>query len=82
MFSWCLRKKDVVAQSTTEAEYVAAIIAKNQVIWIRKILVDLHMDQPESTQIYVDNKLQFLLKIILFFMVGLNHFKIKLYFLK
>jgi hypothetical protein len=32
MFSCCSRKQDVIAQSTTKAEYVAAIVAKNQAI--------------------------------------------------
>jgi hypothetical protein len=32
MFSWCLRKQDVIAQSTAEIEYVAAITAVNQAI--------------------------------------------------
>ena len=32
MFSYCSRKQDVVAQSTTKAEYVAVIVAKNQAI--------------------------------------------------
>ncbi|XP_052308549.1 uncharacterized mitochondrial protein AtMg00810-like [Populus trichocarpa] len=56
MFSWCSRKQDSVAQSTAEAEYAAATAAVNQAIWIRKILVDLHMNQLEPTKIYVDNQ--------------------------
>jgi hypothetical protein len=49
MFSWCLRKQDIVAQSTTKVEYVATTTAINQVIWIRKILAYLHLDQLEPT---------------------------------
>jgi hypothetical protein len=45
----CLRKQDVVAQNTAEVEYIAAITAINQAIWIKKILADLHMDQLEPT---------------------------------
>jgi len=47
MFSWCSRKQDNVAQSTAGAEYPAATTSVNQVIWIRKILADLHMNQLE-----------------------------------
>ena len=56
MFSWCSRKQDNVAQSTAEAEYAATTVAVNQAIWIRKILADLHMNQLEPTEIYVDNQ--------------------------
>lgn len=49
VFSWCSRKQDVVAQSTAEAEYVAATTAVNQAIWLRKIFSDLHMEQSEPT---------------------------------
>ena len=54
-FSWSSKKQDVIAQSTAEAEYVAANATVNQAIWIRKILADLHMKQNEPTQIHVDN---------------------------
>jgi hypothetical protein len=32
LFSWYLRKQDIAAQNTAEAEYVAATAAMNQVI--------------------------------------------------
>ncbi|XP_014632947.1 uncharacterized protein LOC114420512 [Glycine soja] len=56
VFSWCFKKQEVVAQSTTEAEYVAIVATVNQALWIRKIMTDLHMKQEESTQIFVDNQ--------------------------
>ncbi|RVX18719.1 Retrovirus-related Pol polyprotein from transposon TNT 1-94 [Vitis vinifera] len=56
IFSWSSKKQDVIAQSTAEAEYVAANATVNQAIWIRKILADLHMKQNEPTQIHVDNQ--------------------------
>lgn len=82
MFSWCSRKQDVVAQSTAEAEYIAATTAVNQAIWIRKILADLHMDQHEPTQIYVDNQAAICIANNLVFHGRTKHFKIKLCFLK
>lgn len=56
MFSWVSRKQEVVAQSTAEAEYVAAAAAANQAIWLRKILKDLGVEQHEATEIRCDNK--------------------------
>ncbi|RVW21330.1 Retrovirus-related Pol polyprotein from transposon RE1 [Vitis vinifera] len=38
IFSWSSKKQDVIAQSTAEAEYVAANATVNQAIWIKKYL--------------------------------------------
>ncbi|RVW69919.1 Copia protein [Vitis vinifera] len=56
IFSWCSKKQEVIAQSTTEAEYVVATVAINQALWIRKLMADLFMEQKESTQILLDNQ--------------------------
>ncbi|RVX06896.1 Retrovirus-related Pol polyprotein from transposon RE1 [Vitis vinifera] len=37
IFSWSSKKQEVVAQSIVEAEYVAAIAAIKQVLWLRKL---------------------------------------------
>ncbi|XP_060200635.1 secreted RxLR effector protein 161-like [Lycium barbarum] len=39
MFSWNSKKQEVVAQSSAEAEYIAAAGATNQALWLRKIYV-------------------------------------------
>ena len=49
IFSWCLKKQDIVAQSTAEAEFIAATTAVNQALRLRKLLVDLHLEQKERT---------------------------------
>jgi len=55
VFSWCSKKQETVAQSTTEVEFVAATTAVDQALWLRKILIDLNLEQKESTEILVDN---------------------------
>ncbi|PNX60132.1 putative copia-type protein, partial [Trifolium pratense] len=50
IFSWCSKKQEIVAQSTTEAEFIAATAAVNQALWLRKILSDMHLEQRETTQ--------------------------------
>lgn len=55
-FSWSSRKQEVVAQSTAEAEYIAASEAANQAIWLRNLLSDLGHSQISATVIYCDNK--------------------------
>nr|KYP44287.1 Copia protein [Cajanus cajan] len=71
-----------VAQSTTEAEYVAATTAVNQAIWLRRMLADLHMEQKEPTQILVDNQAAIFISNNLVFHGRTKHFKIKLSFLR
>ena len=39
--SWRSRKQLVLADSTTEAEYVATAEATKEIVWLRKILEDL-----------------------------------------
>ncbi|KAG8493422.1 hypothetical protein CXB51_010995 [Gossypium anomalum] len=55
IFCWSSKKQSVVAQSTAEAEYVAAVGAVNQAIWLRKILADLNLHQREAIGIICDN---------------------------
>ena len=55
-FSWCSRKQEVIAQSTTESEYVAAVAAVNQAHQKQKVMTNLHMEQQEGTQIFVNNQ--------------------------
>ncbi|XP_040865553.1 secreted RxLR effector protein 161-like [Glycine max] len=56
VFSWSSKKQEIVAQSTVEAEFIAATIVVNQALWLRKILMDLNLEQKESTKIFVDNQ--------------------------
>ena len=40
----------MVAQSIAEAEFIAATAIVNQVLWLRKILDDLYLEQKKSTE--------------------------------
>ena len=80
IFSWCSKKQEVIAQSTAEAEYVT--VAVNQALWIRKLMVDLFMEQKESTQILVDNQVAISIANNPVFHGKTKHFKLKLYFLR
>ena len=54
IFSRCSKKQEIIAQSTAEAEYVTATAAANQVLWLRKILANLDMEQRKATKVIVD----------------------------
>eukprot|EP00253_Pinus_taeda_P009855 PITA_09855 len=53
--SWRSRKQSIPANSTTEAEYVAATEATKEIVWLRKILEDLQVKQIQSTPLMIDN---------------------------
>ncbi|GAU38522.1 hypothetical protein TSUD_148040 [Trifolium subterraneum] len=46
LVSWCCRKQNTIALSTTEAEYVAASNCCSQVIWIKNQLEDFSLRNP------------------------------------
>ncbi|KAL0310316.1 UNVERIFIED_CONTAM: Retrovirus-related Pol polyprotein from transposon RE2 [Sesamum calycinum] len=56
IFSWASKKQATVAQSSAEAEYIAAAATSNQATWLRRILEDMREKQEEPTTIYCDNK--------------------------
>ncbi|RVW24361.1 Copia protein [Vitis vinifera] len=82
IFSWSSKKQEVVAQSTVEAEYVAAIAAIKQVLWLRKLQTNLDMKQEMSTQVFLDNQTAISIANDPIFHGKTKHFKIKLYFLR
>ena len=82
VISWCSKKQEIDAQSTTKAEFIAATAAANQAIWLRKILEDLCLKQQESRQIFVDNQTAISISSNPVFHSKTKHFKIKFYFLR
>ena len=61
--SWSSRLQATIAQSTTEAEYVAGSEASKDAIWLREMMADLGLSGPASsggvlpaTVIHVDNQ--------------------------
>lgn len=53
--AWSSKKQNVVALSSTEAEYVAAATCACQAIWVQGILEELGLNFPESMVIKCDN---------------------------
>jgi hypothetical protein len=56
MISWSSRKQGSIAQSTAEAEYIAASAASREAVWLRKLLSDLFRTELEPTVIHCDNQ--------------------------
>jgi hypothetical protein len=54
---WSSLKQEVVARSTTEAEYIALSMTVTEVLWIRSILKELDILAPyQSIPIFEDNR--------------------------
>ncbi len=54
--SWSSKRRDLVTQSTCEAEYVAAAEAGKEAVWLRSLLIQLHAAPRISVPLYGDNQ--------------------------
>jgi len=58
VFSWSSKKQPIVTLSTCESEYVAATSCTCHVIWLRRLLKELHLPQVEAKEICINNKFE------------------------
>jgi hypothetical protein len=54
--SWSSQKQKVVALSSCEAEYIAAVAAACQGVWLVRLLAEVRGGEPAQVKINVDNK--------------------------
>jgi hypothetical protein len=53
--AWSSKKQPTVALSSTEAEHRGAAVATCKVVWLKRLLKDLHEEVFDPTLIYCDN---------------------------
>jgi hypothetical protein len=54
--SWSSRLQGIVALSTTEAEYVAATSAGQEILWLRNLFTELGYKFNSPSTLYIDNQ--------------------------
>lgn len=55
MITWNSRCQEVVAQSTAEAEYMAASDAAKHLVWVRSFLFDIFFPVESTVQFHLDS---------------------------
>ena len=54
--SWKSKRQATVALSSTEAEYIALCAASQEVVWLRRLLASMGLQQKEPTTLNEDNQ--------------------------
>ena len=82
MISWSSRKQGSIAQSTAEAEYIAASVASREVVWLRKLLSYLFSVELEPTIFHYDNQSCVKLSEILVFHDSSKHIEMRSHYVR
>ena len=54
--AWSCKKQDTIVNSTAEAKCISAWEATCEIVWLRRILQDLKVDQKEATSLFIYNQ--------------------------
>jgi hypothetical protein len=56
VISWSSKLQTLVALSTTEAEYIAAVTAGQEILWLRNLFSELGFAMDKPSTLYIDNQ--------------------------
>jgi len=82
IISWMSKKKDPVALSSAEAEYVVACEVGKEVVWLRKLLLDLFGKPLDPTTINCDNQSNIKMSEDLIFHARTKHINNKYHYIR
>ena len=80
--SWNSTRQQTVALSSTEAEYMAATAATQEVMWIRDFLTELGVPQKTAAVVYTDNQSALKLMQNPLHRKQVKHVNLRFYFLR
>jgi hypothetical protein len=79
--SWILKLQKIVSLSTTKVEYVAAIEASKEMIWLQRFVEELGKNK-ENNMLYCDNKSDIHLAKKLAFHSKTKHIQLRYHFIR
>ncbi|XP_071708723.1 secreted RxLR effector protein 161-like [Rutidosis leptorrhynchoides] len=82
IISWCSKKQDVVALSSTEAEYIAATMAAQECIWLRRLIGDILEKVDYVVKLKCDNESAIKLASNAVFHACTKHIEMRYHFIR
>ncbi|KAK2979108.1 hypothetical protein RJ640_022103 [Escallonia rubra] len=80
--SWCSKKQDIVVLSSTEAEYVAATMATQECVWLKRLIGDMFCEVDYAVQIKCDNESAIKLASNPIFHARTKHIEVRYHFVR
>ncbi|XP_017979696.1 PREDICTED: uncharacterized mitochondrial protein AtMg00810 [Theobroma cacao] len=56
LISWKSKKQSIVARSSAKAEYRSMVAAYCEIMWLKSLMTDFHIDHPEAVNLYTDSQ--------------------------
>ncbi|GMI77151.1 hypothetical protein HRI_001384400 [Hibiscus trionum] len=80
--SWCSKKQPIVTLSSTEAEYMAATMAAQECVWLKRLMKDIRCAIDSLVQIYCDNQSVVKLASNMVFHARTKHIEVRHHFIR
>jgi hypothetical protein len=82
LVTWKSKKQNVVARSSTEAEYRAMASTISELIWIKQLLTDLEIKTQEPMKMHCDNQVACHIASNLVFHERTKHIEVDCHFIR